>query len=358
MSKPNSNSKSTPALAALFLLVMAVTLRTPALAADNHTADFIRLRPSGGWTADPAGDPTLRIWTSRPLRAKAPLVELVPSWNVDPGEVAWLRCEIRLGQGTQWSRWYNLGEWTAQTSSVPRRSITGQADAWARVATDTLEVRSPSERHQLRLAVRPTEAGNLKPRIKLLGVSTLSAIPPHATRPGESKAAIELPVPPLCQLDYPGGEVWCSPTSVAMILAYYATTLQRPELVRPVPEVAAAVHDPNWPGTGNWCFNMAYAGSFEGLNAYVTRLADLNEVRRKIDRGVPVALSICYNRLRGIQGRSSGHLVVCAGFTATGDVILMDPGTRKGTRQIYSPDRVLHAWDHSKRTTYIIEPRP
>jgi Peptidase_C39 like family len=173
---------------------------------------------------------------------------------------------------------------------------------------------------------------------------------------GSAPRSIELKVPQLSQLAYPGGEVWCSPTSVSMILGYWSEKLHRPELARPVPEVAAAVYDPNWPGTGNWCFNMAYAGSFEGIQAFVTRMPDLQEVRKWISKGVPVALSVCYNRLRGLSEKPSGHLVVCAGFTESGDVIVLDPGTRQEIRKIIPVARLLHAWDHSSRTAYVIRP--
>ena len=81
-----------------------------------------------------------------------------------------------------------------------------------------------------------------------------------------------------------------------------------------------------WGGTGNWVFNTAYAGSFKGMRAYTTRLSDVAELEDWIARGIPVGLSLCYNRLRGKSREPSGHLVVCVGFTENGDADRQRPG--------------------------------
>jgi hypothetical protein len=68
------------------------------------------------------------------------------------------------------------------------------------------------------------------------------------------------------------------------------------------------------------------------MRAYTTRLCDVAELEDWIARGIPVGLSVCYNRLRGKSREPSGHLVVCVGFTESGDVIVNDPGTREKVR--------------------------
>ena len=110
--------------------------------------------------------------------------------------------------------------------------------------------------------------------LKYIGVSLLntSVSTLETAAATESGPEMILPVPTRSQLDYAGGGAWCSPTSVSMVLSYWSMQLGRSDLNRDVPEVAAAVYDPGWPGTGNWSFNTAYAGSFPGMRAYVTRL--------------------------------------------------------------------------------------
>lgn len=142
-----------------------------------------------------------------------------------------------------------------------------------------------------------------------------------------------------------------------MVLAYWARVLKRPSLDRDVPVVVEGVFDPKWPGTGNWPFNTAYAGSLPGMRAYVTRLTDVSELEDWVVRGVPVVVSVCYDLLRGRpRQRDSGHLVVCVGFTANGEVTVNDPGTRANVRKTFPREDFVRAWANSRNTVYLIYP--
>lgn len=140
-----------------------------------------------------------------------------------------------------------------------------------------------------------------------------------------------------------------------MILAKWAAKLSRPELDYEVPVAAQKVNDPNWPGTGNWPFNTAFAGSHAGIRAYVTRFSDITEVEKWVTVGVPVALSVRNGWLKGRSESGNGHLVVCIGFDERGDVIFNDPG-RSEVRQTYKRDNVIKAWAASGNTVYLIYP--
>jgi hypothetical protein len=145
-----------------------------------------------------------------------------------------------------------------------------------------------------------------------------------------------------------------------MVLAFWAQQLGRVDLDHDVPAVAKGVHDPNWPGTGNWPFNTAFAGALPGLRAYVARLSDVSELEDWIAAGIPVVVSLSYDLLRGQPKRpeSDGHLVVCVGFTSEGDVIVNDPGTRLGVRKTFPRANLVTAWAHSHNTVYLIHPEP
>ena len=132
--------------------------------------------------------------------------------------------------------------------------------------------------------------------------------------------------------------------------------MDRPGLDQGVPEVAKGVYDPQWGGTGNWVFNTAYAGSFRGMRAYTTRLSDISELEDFIARGIPVGLSVCYNRLRGKSREPSGHIIVCVGFTKNGDVIVNDPGTSRNVRKIFPRADLTDAWAYSKNAVYLVYP--
>ena len=160
-------------------------------------------------------------------------------------------------------------------------------------------------------------------------------------------------------MSYPGGNVLCSPTVVSMLLAFWAKELRHPELDRDVPEVQQGVFDPNWPGTGNWPFNTAFAGTVPGMRAYVARLTDISELEAWIASGKPVATSVSYDLLRGKgkKGASDGHLVVLVGFDEHGDPVFNDPGRSTEVRQTYKRADFDAAWATSGRTVYLIYPK-
>ena len=146
-----------------------------------------------------------------------------------------------------------------------------------------------------------------------------------------------------------------------MVLAYWSAVLKRPELDVNVSDVAAGVYDPNWPGTGNWPFNTAFAGSFAGMRGCVVRLADVAELEALVAARVPPIVSVSYDALYArLPDKGNGHLVVCAGFTDKGDVLINDPWTdfAKGdtVRQVVSRENFIRAWRHSRQTAYLIRP--
>jgi hypothetical protein len=162
---------------------------------------------------------------------------------------------------------------------------------------------------------------------------------------------------------YPnGGEVWCSPTSLSMVMAYWANKMGRRGLDQEVPTVAHGTYDYVYSGNGNWSFNTGYAAS-NGLKASVNRFSSLGQVERWIAKGVPVIASISWER-GGLTGAplpaSSGHLLVIRGFTEAGNVIVNDPaaGTNSGVRRIYQRDELHRAWFESGSggVAYIVRP--
>ena len=130
------------------------------------------------------------------------------------------------------------------------------------------------------------------PQMKFLGLSFCdSQILPLPRDPDRAAWGKVIPVPERRQAEY-GGEGWCSAASLSMVLAYWGEALHRPELIRTVPEVAAAISDTNLPGTGNWPFNTAYAGTFPGLRACVTRFDDISGLEAWVAAGIPVVMSV------------------------------------------------------------------
>ncbi len=200
---------------------------------------------------------------------------------------------------------------------------------------------------------------------------------PSTSKPGKVARAggAVLDVPRYSQMvhegHYPqwgnGGEAWCSPTSVSMVLGYY-DALPKEKDYSWVPEGHTApwvdhgarmTYDHGYDGTGNWSFNVAYAARLVG-RADVSRLPDLRAVERLVADGVPVIISIAFGagELSGAPiSSSNGHLLVVVGFTADGDVVVNDPAADSpaGVRRTYDRAQLERAWlDASTGTAYVL----
>ena len=303
---------------------------------------------------------TALVLTSPVIASPIDWNELVVSWNVPglTGQMS-LRVEARALSAARETSFYDLGVWSPDQQI--RHSVTGQKDAEGEVETDTLILNRQAQRLQVRVTIEGGSKGN-PPPLEFLGLSlanTLSKDP--ALPPNRAAWGRVIPVPERSQVSYQGGNVWCSPTSVSMVLAHWANARKRPQWDIDVPEVARGVYDRHWPGTGNWPFNTAFAGSLPGMRAYVTRFGDVAELEDWIAAGLPVVLSVSYPVLKGKNGNpGGGHLVVCVGFTENGDVVVNDPwavlARGERVRKIFSRQNLVKAWRRSHNTVYLIYP--
>ncbi|MEY4387084.1 MAG: hypothetical protein RLY20_2367 [Verrucomicrobiota bacterium] len=282
--------------------------------------------------------------------------EFIPSWNADLATDGWLRIELRTFRGKVPTKFYDLGHWSSDAPVHPRESVKGQKDDDGDVDTDTLQLTAPADSFQFKITLGPSTN---TAKLKLLAVSAMDT--KAAPKPRSPLSSVwgkaPLPVPQRSQCVWPEGvNKWCSPTTTSMLLAFWSVKLNRPEWNFEVPEVAHAIYDSTWNGTGNWAFNMAFAGAQPGVCAMVSRFDDVRELEEWIASGHPVGVSLCSNRLRGVENPPSGHLVVCVGFTADGSVILNNPGTLHDTQKTYPRDVFIHSWAYSKQTVYLVYP--
>lgn len=289
--------------------------------------------------------------------------QLVVSWNALCHSGSWLVVEARVGNGAGWSRWYNLGYWAADQTTLERTSIKEQKDERGDVSTDVLVLENEASSAEVRIhlcAMRPTRG----PGLRLLALSfDRSKRQPSRTASDRKAWGTVLNVPEISQLSYPPkGGVWCSPTSVTMVMNYWASLQNRPEWKTDVRATAAGVFDKAWNGTGNWTFNTAFAGARPGLAAICMRLNSMEDVEQWVLRGVPVVLSISSDILHQRGGSGGGHLVVCVGFDDKGNPVVNDPyanfAKNQKVRRVYDRERLLQAWQNrsSLGASYIICP--
>ena len=316
---------------------------------------FVSWSDFSGFKREKGAKPGEVILTSPEVDLVIPWDELVVSWNAElPAEAA-LRLEARAIYPDRATRYYVMGLWSGDAARNPRESVRKQKDDDGDVQTDTLVMKRPGGKAQVRLTM--SEPTNLK----FLGLSFADTkVKPGPLPPNKAAWGKVIEVPEKSQLAYEGGRGWCSAASTCMALNYWGQRLDRSDLGRDVPEVAAGVNDPKWPGTGNWPFNTAYAGSFPGIRACVTRFSDLSEVEDWIAAGVPVVMSVLPRLLTGSDSASNGHLIVGIGFTKEGDLVANDPWARleKGqpVRRVYKRVNAAAAWAASHHTVYLIYP--
>lgn len=321
---------------------------------DPRGVHFVAIASFGA--ARPLGAAGSKTWTSETIAPPFAWDELVVSWNADLAEGETLDVSARAIDGARSTRFFSLGRWARGGPGSPRTSAPPQRDADGEVRTDVLALSTPARAAQVRIAYDGAAPAAPLRFVGLSFVDTRAASRP--AEPHREAWGATIDVPKRSQLAYPNGAVLCSPTAVSMTLAYWARARARPELDRDVPEVAREVHDPGWNGAGNWAFNAAYAGSFAGMRAYVARLATLAEAEAWIARGVPVVASVAYDLLRERPERraADGHLLVCVGFTRSGDVVTNDPGLEGDVRRVYRRSIFDDAWAASRRTVYLIYP--
>ena len=339
--------------------------------------------------ADPWGDGDphrygFARWTSRWIRPGFGLTELIPSWNATTPRHTWIELAVRgrTGSGATGS-WDVLGRWAAGDRSFHRASPSRQPDDFSRVNVDTL-VTDAHRRYaawQLRVTLLRRVGATASPTVRSAG-AIASRVPRGGTVHASAttmRRTVELDVPRWSQMvhegEYPqydgGGEAWCSPTSVAMVLGYWHR-LPKPRQYAwvndayPAPWVdhgARYAYDYRYEGAGNWPFNTAYAGTL-GVDAYVTRLRSLRPAERLIRHGIPLVASIAFGpgELDGAPLESSpGHLLVIRGFTRDGRVIVNDPAAdhARGVRRVYKRRQFENVWlPTTGGTVYVLRGGP
>jgi hypothetical protein len=335
--------------------------------------------------ADPHGKPAKRYdvgrWQSRWQRPGYAFDQLIASWDATTPRDSWVQVQVRgRSEAGRLSRWYTMANWAAGDAAFHRTSVAGQSDDLAYVNTDTLQTKYSMgfTTWQVRVSLMRRAGQSFTPTVDTVGAMT-SRLPQVATvrtsKPGVASGLAPLRVPRYSQMIHRGhspqygngGEAWCSPTSVSMVLGYYGRLPSAREHAwvpadhtHPwVDHAARSTYDYAYRGAGNWSFSTAY-GATHADAGFVTRLRNLREAERFVRAGIPVVVSVKFGagQLTGAPIRATnGHLLVIVGFTETGDVIVNDPAAPRspGVRRTYDRGQLENAWiPKSGGLAYII----
>lgn len=292
--------------------------------------------------------------------------EALVSWNIrlEPGAAASIELAVsRYGAG-DWSEPMRLAA-LGNTSLLPagRAAIAPEDRGAGFIDVDYFRARTPFTAAKVRLAVRtslPRHASGPPARLERLSICLSNTM----DRARTSIAALvggargmpscnDVPFRSQRTDDPSLAGRLCSPTSLAMVMAFHGVD-------RPVEEVAALVRDPVHDLFGNWPFNIQ--GAFElGVPGYLTRFNDWESVASHLSRGEPLIASIRAPRgvLRNApyQELDSGHLIVLAGLDGRGGVYVNDPaaGTEALGRRVYAMSDLTTAWmDLGNGTAYVL----
>ena len=325
--------------------------------------------------ADPFADRAPRTyeritWTSETIDLGVAAHSVVASWEAHTPGHTWIEVSVR---GTEpETPWLILARWAETSTEIHRTTVPGQkSDAYA-VTDDEVTIAAGHEWRgaQVRVAlVRPQGASEPWPTVRgvaLLASTLLDDISGADSAPSGVAHAIDVPThsqqlyrDQRPEFDH-GGQNWCSPTSMTMVLEHWGVRLPEEPAV---PYAAEHTYDYNYGGTGNWPFNTAFAARF-GLTAYVTRLRSLAEAERFTRAGIPLVLGVVFtaDQLDGAGYDTKGHLLVLVGFDEVGDPIVNDPASHRersndAVRTTYRRDQFLAAWQQrGAGVAYVVHP--
>ena len=286
--------------------------------------------------------------------------EALVSWNISSPPGMGAAVEIRVGRTENevvWSPWLYLGgvgqipegvrppnsaasqPIGTETPPIAVESTSGDGGTQAvsvfpggRIDVDYF--RSSERFDQLEWRVRgygnPTNATE-RIRVARIDVCVSDTLGVPESVPRSGSAAIRPPADTRRRLPVPffsqksekpeiAGRI-CSPTSLAMVMAYRGKSL-------PVAEVAAQAFDREHDIYGNWPRNVQAA--FElGVPGYLTRISEWSQVEKFIGDGQPVIITVRVREPGALRGApyetTKGHLLVVCGFDEAGMVLVNDP---------------------------------
>lgn len=252
--------------------------------------------------------------------------QLLASWNIDiePGAAAAI--ELSVTDGTDWSPRLRLGcVGESRLLDAPRRSIDTDHPEVGLIDTDYFKSNRRWRSAQLTVILVGPDDGRPPGQVRRLSLcmsNTLSRVNVRSSRLTEtaSQLAVNNPVPFRSQAtgDPSLAGRLCSPTSVAMVLAYRG-------IDRPVGEVAARAYGPASSLYGNWPNNIHAAYSF-GVPGFLARFNDWTSVAQHLAAGEPLIASIRAPRgvIRAAPYREldNGHLIVLCGLDGRGGVFV------------------------------------
>ncbi|HPZ07815.1 MAG TPA: C39 family peptidase [Candidatus Eremiobacteraeota bacterium] len=307
---------------------------------------FIRLSPKGSKFC-PKG-----IYISPLIKTEFPAEEIYPSWNIIcPKEKAGFRIYLRVSNDKiNWSSWFYMGSWG--TYEEDKKKVI--KDDLGAVDIDFLSLKKGITCIQYSIHLFSSKDGHITPRVKLFAIA-YGQKDKHALNLNRGNILLKkyLEVPYRSQADEDpciAGRI-CSPTSVAMVMAYWGLNI-------PTAEIASMSYDKEHDIYGSWPLAVHVASQY-GLKGWVQIFSSWSQVEEKISTGIPVIATISYKEgeLKGsITNSSEGHVIVITGFDSEGNLLCNDPAGKNAKIGImtYNKNDLEKVWFENSGIGYII----
>ena len=276
-----------------------------------------------------------------PPAALAGALEILPCLS-SVQDSAWgyqfaIECETKAGHSSR-AVLDPVGSFVGAESGAANEAVVAEIDL--------LCIRTPLQTATLHLRVQgvaPTA-----PALLSVSVRRKGAVP----APTVASRDTALAVPPQSQMVLRSelASHVCSPTSVAMLLAYYGHGADIYDVI------AEAHHQPS--GLyGVWPANI-HAAARRGLLGYLLHFPSWEAVRVLLDAGFPIVASVRYEVGELSQAaieRTSGHLLVVRGCTRD-TVLVNDPAANDEVARTYDLAEFCKVWLERSAVGYVLFP--
>lgn len=331
---------------------------TMTLAETQASPDWLLLRPTTTRNA---------VYVSSWIEQPESFSETLPSWNMDvpPGSAVRIELCLRVYGGESVSPWLYVGSIGDDSSLGPRTVL------WDAFEGTDPDMVLPLMVVDIDYVGSISQCDAVRYRLTAIHLSGPESKPVSVRRFALTTSTNAddwpLPIPPTTPIDTYApfrtqktddpalsGRL-CSPTCVAMLLAYRGAEA-------PVQAVAAAAFDAQHDIYGNWPRNTQAAFQL-GAGGYITRFRDWPEVEARLHSGQPIIASIKTRPgelPNAPYAETDGHLIVIRGIDENGDLLVNDPAapTAELGMLTYRRADLEHVWlRRCQGTAYIILPR-
>lgn len=122
------------------------------------------------------------IWLSPHIDPGFAFTSLVPSWKAQTPAGTWIDVEVRVSSdGIHMGRWYTLGRWASDDSTIRPTTVPGQDDDQVRLEADVLAAAEgvSFSTYQLRVALLRRPDVTDGPTVSLVGAEVAAGPPPR-----------------------------------------------------------------------------------------------------------------------------------------------------------------------------------